>query len=146
MTDALDRCLRHVVPDIVTGCWLYVGTLNRKGYGKFSVNHIIKGLLAHRFVYTELKGPIPAGMCLDHLCRHRNCVNPDHLEPVTQAENIRRGLGNKRDNGNSKKTTCKHGHPLTEDNIYRPPSGGRHCVTCDKLRCRLRRTRKEVAP
>lgn len=75
-------------------CWLWTGHCNRDGYGEFKVGD--KGWLAHRYGYEMLVGPIPEALHLDHVhargCRHRNCVNPDHLEPVTTQENTRRAL------------------------------------------------------
>lgn len=70
------------------GCWLWIGTINGAGYGTFRLNGETIG--AHRAVYEHVVGPIPAGLHIDHLCRVRNCVNPEHLEPVTPSENIRR--------------------------------------------------------
>jgi hypothetical protein len=71
-------------------CWLWTGAKHEKGYGLLKVAGQMHR--AHRFVYELLVGPIPEGLSLDHLCRVRNCVNPNHLEPVTTGENIRRGL------------------------------------------------------
>jgi hypothetical protein len=70
------------------GCWIWQLAPNDNGYGK--AKHRTVRYLAHRLVYTYIKGEIPEGMQLDHLCRVRICVNPDHLEPVTGGENIRR--------------------------------------------------------
>jgi hypothetical protein len=70
-------------------CWLWTGSSDRLGYGRFSTWPSVT--LAHRFAYELLAGPIPDGLVIDHLCRTPSCVNPDHLEPVTQRENLRRG-------------------------------------------------------
>lgn len=74
------------------GCWRWTGQKNRFGYGQLTVNRDGKSrcLGAHRFSYEAHVGPIPEGLEIDHLCRVRDCVNPEHLEPVTRAENVRR--------------------------------------------------------
>lgn len=108
-------------------CWFWLGCKGIDGYGKFSHKPGIS--LAHRYSYELYKGPIPAGLHIDHLCRVRHCVNPDHLEAVTQQENMRRGnvgLFQK------SKTHCRKGHPYSGDNllVYR---GGRHCRACKRV-------------
>lgn len=104
----------ELAPD---GCWLWNGRLNASGYGVFHQTP------AHRLVYELLVGPIPDGLVLDHLCRVRHCVNPDHLEPITQEENMRR----------ARLTSCRRGHPLSDDNVYVTPStGSRTCLTCKR--------------
>ncbi len=75
--------------DPETGCWNWSRSRQPNGYGHLTVNN--RQVLAHRFVYERERGPIPDGMTLDHLCRNHACVNPDHLEPVSHAENCRRG-------------------------------------------------------
>lgn len=75
--------------DPLTGCWNWLKSLNRDGYGQQFHNGALRA--AHRVSYELHKAPIPNGKFLDHLCRNPRCVNPDHLEPVTNAENIRRG-------------------------------------------------------
>ena len=71
------------------GCWLWTGSHNGLGYG--TIRSVGRKMYVHRYSYELLVGPIPAGLELDHLCRVPGCVNPDHLEPVTHAENLRRG-------------------------------------------------------
>ena len=80
-------------------CWLWQGRPNRFGYGQFRG---IRGrmIMAHRFAYVLLRGPIPAGLTLDHLCETPACVRPSHLEPVTNSENLRRRHARKRDREN----------------------------------------------
>jgi hypothetical protein len=101
-----------------TGCWLWMGNTTRFGYGMIhrgGGKHIV---LAHRASYEVHKGPIPEGKQLDHLCRVRCCINPAHLEPVTNRENARRGLTGKINHRNARKTACPKGHPLTPENVY----------------------------
>jgi hypothetical protein len=70
----------------ITGfCWLWIGTVKDSGYGQYK-----RSSIAHRVVYEALVGPIPEGLELDHLCKIKNCVNPDHLEPVTGQVNVAR--------------------------------------------------------
>lgn len=101
---------------VTPGCWLWTASVVRGGYGHFWVNggHVY----AHRYAYELLVGSIPKGLELDHVkargCIHRNCVNPDHLEPVTRLENVRRG----RENRLATRTHCKHGHEFTEANTW----------------------------
>jgi len=76
--------------DEVTGCWHWGGLVGTHGYGIIRTPSGWR--LAHRVYYERFVGPIPDGLQVDHLCRVRDCVNPEHLEPVTQAENIRRGF------------------------------------------------------
>jgi hypothetical protein len=89
----IDRFMSHVHPEPNTGCWLWDGSHGGKGYGvfRFPKNGVNKMQNAHRIAYEIERGPIPKGLCLDHLCRNPACVNPDHLEIVTYSENINRG-------------------------------------------------------
>jgi hypothetical protein len=116
-------------------CWRWSAGLTADGYAAFYLN----GAMAygHRVAYLYLVGVPPTGLVLDHLCRNRWCVNPYHLEPVPNAENIRRGRGG----CNREKTHCPRGHSYTPENTRVRPSGWRICRECERARDRLRRGR-----
>jgi len=118
------------------GCWEWMGNPDRGGYGKAKYEDGRRGG-AHRAVYTYLVGPIPDGLQLDHLCRNPICVNPDHLEPVTQIENRRRSEPCQR-------THCPQGHPYEGHNLL-VYNGGRKCRTCREEKTRERRRLKRLA-
>lgn len=113
-----------------SGCWQWVGCTSRTGYGYLKPSG--KKVIAHRWMYEREVGPIPIGLTIDHRCRNRGCVNPAHLEAVTQGVNVLRG--DAPPSRNARKTHCVHGHEFTEANIYRPPSGVRLCRTCISTR------------
>lgn len=118
-------------------CWLWTGAADGLGYGFVGVNR--KNKLAHRYSYEMHRGAIPTGLVLDHLCRNPACVNPDHLEPVTIAENVRRSPLIRR-------THCPKGHLLSEDNLCpeRLRRGLRLCRIC--RRAQVKRTKaKQIA-
>jgi hypothetical protein len=116
------------------GCWLWTGGKTTKGYGCIR-RADGREALAHRMAYELFVGPIPAGLIIDHLCRLPSCVNPSHLEPVTNAENLRRG-DLSRNNGAALRTHCKRGHPFDEANTYRDKFGRRGCIACRRRRGR----------
>ncbi len=133
-TSVLDQLMAHVKVNPNTDCWEWTASLN-KGYGQVNVNQKI--LPAHRVMYELKRGLIPLGQDLDHLCRVSRCINPKHLEPVSHRENLLRGVGWA--GLNSKKTHCKNGHLLSDDNIiWRNGRLGRECRIC-----RLKSKRRE---
>lgn len=122
---------------MVDGCWLWEGATTKCGYGTTTVDY--RTVYAHRWAYEALVGPIPEGMQLDHLCRVRNCVRPDHLEPVTLAENVRRGRkarGAAPADRRFADRACINGHAMTDENTYVDPLGRRNCRECIRIRGR----------
>ena len=118
------------VRKLSSGCWLWEGSHQEKGYGFFAVNQKVQ--IAHRVAYEMFKGPIPEGLTIDHLCRNRRCVNPDHLEAVSIRTNTLRGEAVSAKN--LRKTHCIRGHPLSGDNVYRDPKRGvRNCRECRRI-------------
>ena len=115
-------------------CWLWLGTINDNGYGCFSmsVNGKRFSKRAHRVSYELIVGPVQEGLDLDHLCRVRNCVNPNHLEPVTRKVNLRRGIGITA--VRAKQDSCIHGHPLSGDNLIIKKNGCRQCRECSRIK------------
>jgi hypothetical protein len=118
-----------------SGCWTWTGAKGATGYGVVTVNADVGAIVAHRAVYLLHRGPIPPGRELDHLCRNRSCVNPEHLEPVTHAENGRRGL-----KGDLRPPVyeCPAGHDYAITGIMNG-QGYRICRECKAERQRRRR-------
>ena len=132
-TPAVERLWPKV--DAEGDCWDWIAAIGTGGYGRFWDGENL--VQAHRFVWELLVGPIPEGMELDHLCRRRRCVNPDHLHVVTHAENINLGYG--AHVHHRRKTHCPWGHPYTSK------SGGRRwCQTCITARSTAFKRRKRA--
>ena len=115
----------------MSDCWLWGDPQDHHGYGRVYVAPRI--VVAHRFVYEALVGPIPEGMELDHVrargCLHRNCVNPEHLEVVTRSQNVQRA-----DLWQRAVTHCPQGHEYSGVNLYINPKGDRVCRACRRAK------------
>lgn len=113
-------------------CWIWTGAKIPEGYGSFQVEGRQQG--AHRISYEETKEKIPDGYVLDHLCRNKACVNPNHLEVVTNRTNILRGESMAAQN--ARKIMCKRGHLLNSDNLTPTGlrKGERNCKKCMRIR------------
>ena len=122
-----EACFAHV--EKTDYCWNWTGWTDN-GYGR--ICHQYTRTSAHRFVYELYNGEIPKGLQIDHLCRNRKCVNPEHLELVTCKENIHRGQGHAGIHFRMKR--CINNHELIGHNLYITPDGRRQCRQCGKLR------------
>lgn len=135
---------RNIAAPDAAGCWRWGGYVNESGYGVARIGG--KSMPAHRAVYAALRGEVPQALDLDHLCRVRDCVNPDHLEPVTRRVNVLRGVGAGAQN--ARKTHCEKGHLLEGDNLV-PWAKYRMCRECtranDRSKARNRRAKARAA-
>jgi HNH endonuclease len=144
-----DRLMERITVDPISSCWLWTGRLSHNGYPRVAWR-ITSTHQAHRIAYEEFIGPIPAGMVLDHTChrpencpggkgcKHRRCINPVHLEPVTIRENLRRGHGpaaglRAAHAQRASVTHCPQGHKYTTKNTY-TYQGCRSCKACAQVR------------
>lgn len=127
--DSLEALMSYV--EKTDTCWLWLCKPNAGGYGQLTVNG--RTWPAHRLSYTLHVGPIPIGLDIDHLCRVRLCVRPDHLEAVTPLENLLRSPTSPVAI-NAGKTACDHGHEFTTENTGRDILGNRVCRACSRRR------------
>src|SRR5579859_8174193 len=144
MINPLTRFESKYIPEPNSGCWLWLGAIWKNGYGAFMLGS--NNITAHRAAYRLLKGDISPELEVDHLCRNRACVNPDHLEAVSGKVNTLRGLSPTAIN--HRKLFCDHGHELKDDNVviqFHAGTPRRICRTCKsrrnaeykrKLKCR----------
>lgn len=112
-----------------SGCWIWLGGKQPSGHGKIRIEG--KTYQVHRVAFELVKGSIPKGLVLDHLCKNPSCINPDHLEPVTQRINLLRG--NTFAAHNAAKTHCPKGHPYSGENLKSNARGDRICIQCRRV-------------
>lgn len=130
----LHRFESKFTPEPNTGCWLWHGNIAHTGYGSLTVRR--RPYLAHRMSFELYRGEITPGLQIDHLCRVRSCVNPDHFELVTIRENVLRGEGITA--RNKRKTECPLGHAYAGENLRTTKEGFRQCKLCQLNRERSR--------
>lgn len=149
----IDRLMDHVSPEPNSGCWLWTGSILNSGrghgYARIHVNRRVQ--LAHRVAYELVRGPIPEGLELDHLCRVRCCVNPYHLEAVAHSVNVLRGLTPATSRAIALAVThCPAGHPYNEENTRVSTQNhgkyiNRNCRVCARVWCRQYRERLKLS-
>ena len=125
-----ERALEKIDKAGGCGCWIWTGSVERRGYGRIRDGK--KQRMAHRVVYETLVGPLSEDMVIDHLCRNPRCVRPDHLEPVPNKVNVLRGVGITATQ--KRRTHCPAGHEYTAENTRVSPDGKRNCRACNRQR------------
>ena len=123
----IERFAQKILINEITGCWEWQGTLSHIGYGQFApISRRRGGKLTspHRFIFEYLFDSIPEGQEIDHICKNRACSNPNHLRLVSHQENQQYSL---------LKKSCKHGHPLSGDNLHISSQGKRICKKCRSI-------------
>lgn len=126
---------RYVIDE--NGCWVWTAGATKAGYSQITYQRT--KFYGHRLSYEHFVGPIPDGLVIDHLCRNTRCVNPTHLEPVTDRENILRG--DTIPARYAARTHCEYGHPLPSE---RTAWGERRCPICHARRAREYHARKRA--
>lgn len=137
--EALSRFLNRISVD--RKCWSWRPPLTKSGYGQIRISGKLQ--YSHRVSYVLARGLIPSGLTIDHLCRNRACVNPDHLEAVSLRTNTLRGESPHAKN--ARKTHCINGHALTRENTFRTKRPGRACKACHLITCKKYREKRRDA-
>jgi hypothetical protein len=119
-------------------CWLWRGYVMKNGYGMCD-----QRTLVHRFSWETVHGPIPAGLVIDHICRVRNCVRPDHLRVVTQRENVLAPGSESPAATKAAQERCVHNHLFSSENTRIRPNGTRACISCNRQAARHQYQRRK---
>jgi hypothetical protein len=142
------RIRESSVIDPITGCWNWTKELSKpQGYARMVIgsraDQTRRDTYGHRVSYEVFRRKIPDGMVIDHVCRNRACVNPEHLRLVALGQNT---LENSLSTSaiNAQKTYCIRNHPLFGDNLYISPEGGRQCRTCTRMRSEIYRRERGI--
>jgi hypothetical protein len=122
LSELPERIRSKIIAEPNSGCWIWIGCLDRKGYGSVNAGKKSKTALAHRFVFAFFNGPFEGS--LDHACDQKSCVNPTHLRIMSSGDNTRRHY--------AKQTHCVNGHPLSGENLYRE-NQLRKCKACHAI-------------
>lgn len=136
MKTVAEKLRDYVAIDQATGCHNWQKYVQTNGYGQICVGGRGNSKLVHRVAYEIAKGPIPPDYQIDHLCKNTRCVNPEHLEAVTQRVNALRS--NSPASLNARKTHCPREHPYVVGNMRRRPDGSRVCLECERVSARRR--------
>lgn len=123
-----ERFDSFVMPEPNTGCWLWMGTITGQPYKYPFFWNGQKVVKAHRWIFEQTHGPIPADLVIDHICRVTVCVNPYHLRAVSQRDNVLCGFAPAA--LQHRRTHCIHGHEFNSANTYIHPKGRRQCKPC----------------
>lgn len=135
-TTTIARFTAKYEVDVESGCWMWKASVSGSGYGQF-VTPGGRERLAHRFSFSHYVEQIPPGLVIDHTCKNKLCVNPAHLEAVTQRENLMRSPTTTRRNALA--THCPANHAYDELNTYVDGLGFRHCRSCRRIQAAARR-------
>lgn len=140
MISPWERFEQKFVINPETGCWDWKAAKQSKGYGCFGWGGSGKSVLAHRWIYEHFNDvKIPEEMTIDHLCKNKGCVNPEHMEIVTRVTNSLRG------SQNAAKTHCLHGHSIIDPaNVKMRSDGRRTCLACRRRDCEKARAERAL--
>ncbi len=132
-----------------TPCWDWQGSTGTGGYGQFTLSakarEVRQRIAPYKFIWEHFNGPMPEGLEPDHMCNRRPCCNPEHIEPVTHAENRRKRPNVDYRCTKVRGTRCPKGHQYTAENMYTSPKGAIYCRACNRAACLAYQAKKRAA-